>query len=194
CPVGTTPISNPNRTIRAAHYTPITLIPLSLIMSSSPALESSVGTLHRRDYFYIGYQCEEIILGDEGNSSLRTTTTGQMYVEHLVPMEVTRAYPLLMIHGQGMTGTNFLNTPDGRLGWADYFMSKGYETHKSSKMFSRPLSSITDGRKQSYIPNGLEAGLLGIQSYASMVPSLSSDRETATKMKAAGTVLLDKIG
>lgn len=27
----------------------------------------------------------------------------------------------------GMTGTNFLNTPDGRLGWADYFLSKGYE-------------------------------------------------------------------
>jgi len=26
-----------------------------------------------------------------------------------------------------MTGTNFLNTPDGRPGWADYFMKKGYE-------------------------------------------------------------------
>jgi len=26
-----------------------------------------------------------------------------------------------------MTGTNFLNTPDGRPGWADYFMKRGYE-------------------------------------------------------------------
>ena len=27
----------------------------------------------------------------------------------------------------GMTGNNFLNMPDGRLGWADYFLSQGYE-------------------------------------------------------------------
>lgn len=26
-----------------------------------------------------------------------------------------------------MTGTNFLNTPDGRLGWADYLLGKGFE-------------------------------------------------------------------
>jgi hypothetical protein len=26
-----------------------------------------------------------------------------------------------------MTGTNFLNTPDGRPGWGDFFLSKGYE-------------------------------------------------------------------
>jgi len=31
-----------------------------------------------------------------------------------------------------MTGTNFLNTPDGRSGWADYFMKKGYEVGMSS--------------------------------------------------------------
>lgn len=26
-----------------------------------------------------------------------------------------------------MTGTNFLNTPDGRSGWADFFLDRGYE-------------------------------------------------------------------
>lgn len=26
-----------------------------------------------------------------------------------------------------MTGTNFLSTPDGRPGWADYFLGKDYE-------------------------------------------------------------------
>ena len=51
----------------------------------------------------------------------------QVYVEHLVPANVTQSLPILIIHGHGMTGTNFLNTPDGRLGWADYFMSQGFE-------------------------------------------------------------------
>jgi hypothetical protein len=29
-----------------------------------------------------------------------------------------------------MTGTNFLNTPDGRLGWGDFFLSQGYEVRR----------------------------------------------------------------
>jgi pimeloyl-ACP methyl ester carboxylesterase len=77
------------------------------------------GTLHRRAYFYVG---QTYIA--QGNSSI---AAGQMYIEHLTPAEVTQPLPILFIHGLGMTGTNFLNTPDGRLGWADYFLGKGYE-------------------------------------------------------------------
>jgi pimeloyl-ACP methyl ester carboxylesterase len=77
------------------------------------------GTLHRRAYFYVG---QTYIA--QGNSSI---AAGQMYIEHLTPAAVTQPFPILFIHGLGMTGTNFLNTPDGRLGWADYFLSKGYE-------------------------------------------------------------------
>jgi hypothetical protein len=50
-----------------------------------------------------------------------------MYVEHLTPAKVTQPLPILFVHGQGMTGTNWLHTPDGRPGWADYFLSEGYE-------------------------------------------------------------------
>ena len=39
-----------------------------------------------------------------------------------------------------MTGTNFLNTPDGRAGWADYFLSKGYEVRDLDEPFSRVLN------------------------------------------------------
>ncbi|KAJ7817852.1 Alpha/Beta hydrolase protein [Mycena olivaceomarginata] len=78
-------------------------------------------TLHRRAYFYVG---QTYIA--QGNSSI---AAGQMYIEHLTPAAVTQPFPILFIHGLGMTGTNFLNTPDGRLGWADYFLSKGYELY-----------------------------------------------------------------
>jgi hypothetical protein len=81
--------------------------------------EARQGTLHRRSYFYAGGTFVQ-----QGSSTL---VHGQMYVEHLVPATVTRPFPLVFIEGQGMTGTNLLNTPDGRTGWADYFMSKGYE-------------------------------------------------------------------
>ncbi|KAJ7762822.1 hypothetical protein DFH07DRAFT_405262 [Mycena maculata] len=50
-----------------------------------------------------------------------------MYVERLAPAEVTQPLPILFIHRTGMMGTNLLNIPDGRLGWADYFLGQGYE-------------------------------------------------------------------
>ncbi|GAB7347375.1 hypothetical protein MBLNU459_g4307t2 [Dothideomycetes sp. NU459] len=51
---------------------------------------------------------------------------GQIYVEKLSPPNITKKYPLIFIHGAGQTGTNWLNTPDNREGWASYFLRQGY--------------------------------------------------------------------
>jgi hypothetical protein len=102
------------------------------------------GTLHRRSYFYIvGSEYASV------SAQNSVVSSGQMYVEHLVPIKVIQPFPIVFIPGNGMvtivllhscstltychhhdigmTGTNFLNTPDGRLGWADHFLSQGYE-------------------------------------------------------------------
>lgn len=54
---------------------------------------------------------------------------GQMYVEYRIPANVTKPYPIVMIHGAAQTGTNFTGTPDGRKGWADYFAEQGYAVY-----------------------------------------------------------------
>ena len=54
---------------------------------------------------------------------------GQMYVQYQIPAKQTHAYPVVMIHGGGQTGVNFLGTPDGRRGWADYFVAAGYAVY-----------------------------------------------------------------
>lgn len=98
----------------------ILLVAVSGCLSASLGLgQQQQGTLHRRSYFYVGQKYTT-----DGNL---TIAADQMYVEHLTPAKVTHPLPLVIIHGMGMTGTNFLNTPDGRLGWADYFLSQGYE-------------------------------------------------------------------
>jgi pimeloyl-ACP methyl ester carboxylesterase len=51
---------------------------------------------------------------------------GHMYVEFQIPHKVAHPYPIVMIHGGGQTGTNFTGTPDGRDGWAQYFLRRGY--------------------------------------------------------------------
>jgi pimeloyl-ACP methyl ester carboxylesterase len=58
-----------------------------------------------------------------------TIMVGQMFVQFQVPKTKTRPYPVVMIHGGGQTGINFLRTPDGRRGWADDFLAHGYAVY-----------------------------------------------------------------
>src|SRR5579871_43618 len=43
-----------------------------------------------------------------------TVMDGQMYVHALVPAKQTHRYPIVMIHGQSLTGANYETTADGR--------------------------------------------------------------------------------
>src|SRR5882757_1768852 len=58
-----------------------------------------------------------------------TVMVGQMFVQYQTPKHKTRPYPVVMIHGGGQTASNFLGTPDGRLGWADDFVANGYAVY-----------------------------------------------------------------
>jgi len=49
-----------------------------------------------------------------------------MYVEVVAPKKLRRPFPLVLIHGAAQTATNWMGTPDGRKGWADYFVEQGY--------------------------------------------------------------------
>jgi pimeloyl-ACP methyl ester carboxylesterase len=52
-----------------------------------------------------------------------------MFVQYLLPANRRHAYPLVMIHGGGGQGTDWLETPDGRDGWADYFVADGWDVY-----------------------------------------------------------------
>jgi pimeloyl-ACP methyl ester carboxylesterase len=63
--------------------------------------------------------------GEAGKEIMR----GQMFVEYLAPAKVTRKYPLVRVHGAAQTTMNWMGTPDGRKGWAEYFMERGYAVY-----------------------------------------------------------------
>ena len=54
---------------------------------------------------------------------------GRMYVEYQIPAKRTHPYPIVMIHGLWQSGTNFTGTPDGREGWAQFFLRQGYAVY-----------------------------------------------------------------
>ncbi len=73
----------------------------------------------RRQSFFVGGQYV-------GASSSRFMQ-GQMYVETLTPTHLQHTCPLVFIHGSGQTAMNWLSTPDGRPGWAEYFAGQGWQ-------------------------------------------------------------------
>jgi pimeloyl-ACP methyl ester carboxylesterase len=90
-----------------------------------PAVDQSA--VAQRGYFYVGGK----YVGDPGKEIMQ----GQVYVEVLAPKDVRRPYPLVLIHGAAQTATNWMGTPDGRKGWAEYFVEQGYVVY----MIDQPM-------------------------------------------------------
>lgn len=55
----------------------------------------------------------------------------QAYVQYFLPEKRRGALPLLLWHGGGLTGASFETTPDGRPGWLDYFVRRGWDTYNA---------------------------------------------------------------
>jgi hypothetical protein len=54
---------------------------------------------------------------------------GQAYVEYFIPQKLRKGkntIPIVLVPGGGLVGVHFLTTPDGREGWADYFLRRGF--------------------------------------------------------------------
>lgn len=95
----------------------------NLRIHSKPLILKSQGS------FYVGGEksnqtFEQLgSFGPAGNISIH-----QMYVQYKVPYKTT-AIPVIMIHGMTLTGKTWETTPDGRMGWDEYFVRNGHSVY-----------------------------------------------------------------
>ena len=66
-------------------------------------------------------------LGDLGPGG--HITVNQMYVRYMVPQEGDGNPPVVMVHGATLTGKSWETTPDGRMGWDEYFVRRGHPVY-----------------------------------------------------------------
>ena len=52
-----------------------------------------------------------------------------MYVRFMVPQGGDGNVPVVMVHGATLTGKSWETTPDGRMGWDEYFVRKGHPVY-----------------------------------------------------------------
>jgi pimeloyl-ACP methyl ester carboxylesterase len=172
-------------------------------------------TLASASYFFVGGKIDTSVEG--------SPVVGQMYVEYMIPARRSHPYPIVMVHGGSQTGTNFTGTPDGREGWAQYFVRRGYAVYVVdqvargraaywSQVFGPVLPSrITFTEQRFVVPERYKqwpqahlhtqwpgAGKPGDpafdQFYASQFPSIASFPKQQELNRDALVALLDKIG
>ncbi|KAF4548457.1 Alpha/beta hydrolase-like protein 6 [Elsinoe fawcettii] len=85
-----------------------------------------------RTFSYVGGE-----YADDGTGTGEHIFRNQLYVEKLEPFNHTspQQYPVVLIHGQAQTGTNFLDKPDGGRGWASNFVAAGYTVYIVDQTF-----------------------------------------------------------
>jgi len=93
---------------------------LSGAANAAPAGNDGV-PLAKQGYLFAGGKYQTV--------SGKRVMAGQIYAEFQIPKNQTHRYPIVMVHGAIQTGTNFTGTPDGRMGWAEYFLRQGYAVY-----------------------------------------------------------------
>ena len=182
-----------------------------------PAQAAADGPLviAKQGYFFAGGRIDRSIEG--------APTVGQMYVEYQIPQTLEQPYPIVMIHGGGQTGTNFTGTPDGREGWAQYFLRRGYAVYvvdqvargraanwgqvygamtapnlsRNEQRFVRPEDAKLwpQAHLHTQWPGAGKPGDATFEEfYASQVPSIADFAKQQELNRNAAVALLDRIG
>jgi pimeloyl-ACP methyl ester carboxylesterase len=153
----------------------------------------------------------------------RKVMSGQAYVEYQIPRRHTQPYPIVIIPGAAQTATNFNGTPDGREGWTQYFLRKGYavyvveqpgrgrsgyqpdvEGQQGTPLVKNVEDRFTAPERAMLWPQaklhtqwpgtGVAGDPTFDQFYASQVPFVREPKLIQTLNRDAAVALLDKIG
>src|SRR5690242_20799996 len=115
----------------------ITLALLAGCAQQAPLALRDVGSFHvgGREVTISGKSVKEVVFTPGGVPAKvdlnGTYLVEAMYVQYFLPANKRGELPLLMWHGAGLTGVTYESTPDGREGWMNLFIRKGWDTYVS---------------------------------------------------------------
>src|SRR5579884_1061152 len=87
-------------------------------------------SIEKQGSFFVGGHDihSDALLNLAGSTEAGTITVDQIYVHYQMPVAAKR-HSVTLIHGCCLTGKTWETTPDGRMGWDEYFVRKGYSTY-----------------------------------------------------------------
>lgn len=172
-------------------------------------------SIARQGYLFAG--------GTYATLGRRRVMTGHLYAEFQIPARQTQRWPVVMVHGGAQSGTNFTGTPDGREGWAQYFLRRGYAVYVvdqpgrgraayEAETYGRLTQLDTDGTERRFVAperfhlwpqaklhtqwpgTGAPGDAAFDQFFASQMPSIQDFALQQSLNRDALVALLEKIG
>ncbi len=97
--------------------------------SQSPSLSGPLSLEKQGSFFVGGRNVKSDTLATLPQyASSGTIAIDQMYVRYQVPTDANKR-PITLIHGCCLTGKTWETTPDGRMGWDEYFLRAGHPVY-----------------------------------------------------------------
>jgi pimeloyl-ACP methyl ester carboxylesterase len=103
--------------------------------------------------FYVGGETISQTATEIGLYGGGQLVVNQMYVQYMIPQGNAKM-PLVMVHGATLSGKTYETTPDGRMGWAEYFVRKGHPTYVADQV-ARARSGFNQA-----VYNNVRAGIV----------------------------------
>lgn len=120
-------------------------IPVSaLFAQDKPLVIASQGS------FFVGGEPRTVPA--RGGGAPEDITVNQMYVQYQTPVNANQHAPVVMVHGCCLSSKTWETTPDGRMGWSEYFVRKGRSVYLADQV-SRARSGF-DGSKINAVKSG----------------------------------------
>jgi hypothetical protein len=109
------------------------MLAMCLASCATPPTELSLDTpllIARQGSFFVGGRSLEsdTLSTLPAYAASGTVAVDQMYVHYQVPPQ-PRRLPLVLIHGCCLTGKTWETTPDGRIGWDEFFVRSGHPVY-----------------------------------------------------------------
>jgi len=98
--------------------------------------------------FFVGGESKPLAQGGE-------VTINQMYVQYQVPPDGDRHVPVVMVHGCCLSSKTWETTPDGRMGWSEYFVRRNravYLADQSSRARSGFDATVINSVRAGTVP------------------------------------------
>jgi hypothetical protein len=93
-------------------------------------------TIKEQGSFFVGGETKTVSSPAAGPIPAQTgdITVNQMYVQYQIPMNGDRHVPVVMVHGCCLSSKTWETTPDGRMGWSEYFVRKNRSVYLADQV------------------------------------------------------------
>jgi pimeloyl-ACP methyl ester carboxylesterase len=127
-------------------------------------------TIKEQGSFFVGGENRSVSQPAAGPIPAQTgdITVNQMYVQYQIPMKAERHVPVVFVHGCCLSSKTWETTPDGRIGWSEYFVRK-----------SRPVYLVdqVSRARSGFDPSGFNQVRAGTLANAQMPSILAATHE-----------------